>query len=129
MRVILQREHYPFRVNCLKPVPARLCVYLPPRLALNKAIPTPTMTATAPAAAQDGDPPTIGSQFATQSIGRIWIIAMPWRNQSRPRAAMKAPASTPAIRMNLILSPATGACFYMNITSIVKEQWGGIGDT
>ena len=50
---------------------ARLFVYAPRRLAPKKAIPTPTMTAIAPAAAQNGDPPTIGSQFATQGVGLL----------------------------------------------------------
>lgn len=109
MSVTLQGKHYPFGMNHSKPVPARPFVYALPRLALNTTIPAPTTKATTPAAAQNGDPPTIGSQFPTQSIGRISIIAMPWRNQSRPRDAMKAPMSMPTIRIGFILNLATRA--------------------
>ncbi len=49
----------------------QLFVYIPPRLTLKKTITIPIMKAIAPAAAQNGDPPTIGSQSATHSIGRI----------------------------------------------------------
>ena len=73
------------------------------RLPLTTTTITPIMKAIAPTTAQNGDPPTISSQFATQSIGRIRRIPVPCRNHNRPRKAIKAPTSIPAICLPFML--------------------------
>ena len=137
MRVIPQGKHYPFRIDRSrlrhKPDSGRRIRrrevagrfnYFPPRLALNRATTIPITNAIAPAAAHNGDPPTIGSQFATQSIGRIWIMAIPWRNQSRPRDAIKAPISTPTICMSLIPDLATRAYVILKLRTSWSSNAG-----